>query len=457
MNVLFIIGVLVVVLGVLIFVHELGHFMAAKWAGIRVHRFALGMGNPIPWLTTTRGNTEYSICWLPLGGYVKMASREEEATSSALEGAGPPAGAEPVRPDEWYEAKPVWKRVIVILAGVTMNILFAWFLYSTLAYRNGEPIDPETRIGEVFTDSLPPGAEAFASLQPGDTVVAINGRPVDSWTTIFDEILAASGDSLAITVAGGRTVTAPIHAASLKERNQVRMMIQPWDRAVVEYVEKGRPGEQAGLQVGDTIISAGASEVTSVQGLIRRIRGAPGGEVELLLGRADGRHNVTVIPDSVTEGAATVGKIGVAFKPDGVFSVRSLSLLESIGVGGETTLAASTLMVRTVQGLLSARVSTRDVGGPIMIGQEAAKAARAGLDQFLGLLALISMNLAVLNLLPIPILDGGQFVFLLAEGILRRPLPEKIRSAAMLVGLVLIGALMLLAFWNDIARLIGWH
>jgi regulator of sigma E protease len=123
---------LIVTLGVLIFVHELGHFLAAKWAGIRVHRFALGMGNPIPGLSFRRGSTEYAICWLPLGGYVKMASREEAATSSALEGSDPdgrPGGAPPVQPDEYFEAKPVWKRMIVILAGVTMNVLFAWTLY----------------------------------------------------------------------------------------------------------------------------------------------------------------------------------------------------------------------------------------------------------------------------------------------------------------------------------------
>src|SRR5512141_1229867 len=137
---------LAVVLGVLVFVHEAGHFLAAKWAGIYVHRFSLGLGAPVRALTFRRGETEYSVSWLPLGGYVKMASREEEATSAALEGGTPTAA---VPPDRMFEAKPVWKRMVVILAGVTMNALFAFLLYTGLAYGTGEQLVEETRVGAV--------------------------------------------------------------------------------------------------------------------------------------------------------------------------------------------------------------------------------------------------------------------------------------------------------------------
>src|SRR5215207_2151220 len=132
---------LIVVLGVLVFIHEAGHFVAAKWAGIYVHRFSLGLGSPIKWLTFRRGETEYSISWLPLGGYVKMASREEDVGSSALEGGSPEVA---VPPDRVFEARPVWKRMVVILAGVTMNALFAWAVFASLAYKNGRQIDPVT-------------------------------------------------------------------------------------------------------------------------------------------------------------------------------------------------------------------------------------------------------------------------------------------------------------------------
>ncbi|HWA41491.1 MAG TPA: site-2 protease family protein, partial [Gemmatimonadales bacterium] len=178
MNTLYTIGILLVVLGILIFIHEAGHFLAAKWAGVWVHRFALGLGTPVKALSFTRGGTEYAICWVPLGGYVKMASREEEATTSALEGG---AGASPVPPGMFYEDKPVWKRMVITVAGVTMNTLFAILVFFGLALANGRSIDPETRVGKVFTDQLPRGAEALRQLKPGDRVTRVAGQRVDSW------------------------------------------------------------------------------------------------------------------------------------------------------------------------------------------------------------------------------------------------------------------------------------
>ncbi|HSJ74801.1 MAG TPA: site-2 protease family protein, partial [Gemmatimonadales bacterium] len=155
---------LIVVLGVLVFVHEAGHFLAAKWAGIYVHRFSLGLGPPIPWLTFRRGETEYSISWLPLGGYVKMASSEEDIGSSALEGGAPTAV---VPPNRVFEAKPIWQRMVVILAGVTMNALFAWAMFSFLAYKNGRQIDPVTTVGRILTEGLPQEASALKQISPG--------------------------------------------------------------------------------------------------------------------------------------------------------------------------------------------------------------------------------------------------------------------------------------------------
>src|SRR3954452_13311227 len=176
---------LIVVLGVLIFVHEAGHFIAAKWAGIYVHRFSLGLGAPIPWLTFRRGETEYSISWLPLGGYVQMAGREEWLTSSAPEGA---AAEAPVPPDRVFEAKPVWKRMVVILAGVTMNALFAWLLFTFLAAKNGRQIDPVTTVGRVVPEMVPAEAESFKAIRPGTRIVSVNGQRVSSWDEISQGI-----------------------------------------------------------------------------------------------------------------------------------------------------------------------------------------------------------------------------------------------------------------------------
>jgi regulator of sigma E protease len=191
---------LIVVLGVLVFVHEAGHFVAAKWAGIYVHRFSLGLGGPIRWLTFRRGETEYSISWLPLGGYVKMASREEDIGSSALEGGRP---AEQVPPDRVFESKPIWKRMVVILAGVTMNALFAWLIFTFLAAKNGRQIDPVTTVGRVVDELVPPEAEAFKRIAPGSRIVRVNGHEVSSWDEVVQGIANAPEHEIRLEMADG--------------------------------------------------------------------------------------------------------------------------------------------------------------------------------------------------------------------------------------------------------------
>jgi regulator of sigma E protease len=182
---------LVVVLGVLVFVHELGHFLAAKWAGIRVFRFSLGMGAPIKALTFNRAGTEYTVSWLPLGGYVKMASAEEMA-GDLLEGGKPEA--EEVPRDQTFESKPVWKRMVVILAGVFMNVLFAWLVLSGVFLKNGRAVTLTTTIGRVLDSALAPEARGLATLVTGDRITAVDGNPVDSWDDMMRAIQSGTAD-----------------------------------------------------------------------------------------------------------------------------------------------------------------------------------------------------------------------------------------------------------------------
>jgi regulator of sigma E protease len=454
---LFTIAVLVVVLGVLIFVHELGHFLAAKAAGIYVHRFSIGMGSPIPWLTRRHGETEYAISWLPLGGYVKMASREEEVTSGPLEGQTPEAG---VPPDRMFEAKPVGVRMGVILAGVVMNAVFAWAIFSGLIWKNGEQLDPTTRVGRVLSDSLPRGAQSLVELRPGDRIVAVNDDSVATWNDIETAITSVSSDSVVLMLSDGRKLTLAIHHAALRDRAMVALQaLQPFRPAVVDSVVPGRPAERAGIQRGDTILSVNGDSVGQWYDLVDRIRGSAGQELVLGVGRRGGRTEVRVTPVAEKEpapggGTREVGKVGIG--PMVPVLYRQLSPLEACGAGLRSTALASTQIIRTVQGLLSARIPSREVGGPILIGQLAAQSARVGLDAFLGFVALVSVNLAVINLLPIPVLDGGQFLFLLAEGVRRKPLSRALRERLTMIGLIVVGLLMILAFSNDFRRLLGW-
>jgi regulator of sigma E protease len=446
---------LIVVLGVLVFVHEAGHFVAAKWAGIYVHRFSLGLGAPIRWLTFRRGETEYSISWLPLGGYVKMASREEDIGSSQLEGGRPAAE---VPPDRMFEAKPVWKRMVVILAGVTMNALFAWLVFTFLAAKNGRQIDPVTTVGRVVEELVPPEAEAFKRITPGQRIVSVNGKPVASWDEISQGIANTPEPEIRLRMADGSVVTAAIHQDALEQRLKASQALQPFRSPVVGQVVPGRPAARAGIQPGDTITSVAGRPVTQWYDLLELLQKSGGQPIAVEVAR-DGRrmsYEITPYVDSIVGPNGkpqAIGRIGVALATD--FRSEPLSLGQAVVEGWHGTVGASTQIVRTVRGLFSGRISKREVGGPILIGQLAGESARMGLDAFLAFMALISINLAVLNLLPVPVLDGGQFLFLLAEAVVRRPLPIKLRERLTMVGLVLIVLLMGLAFSNDIRRIFG--
>ncbi|MGH7658940.1 MAG: RIP metalloprotease RseP [Gemmatimonadales bacterium] len=446
---------LLVVLGVLIFVHEAGHFIAAKAAGIWVHRFSLGLGSPIRWLTWKRGETEYSVSWLPLGGYVKMASREEDSASGVLEG-GPAGDAVP--PDRVFEAKPVWVRIVVILAGVTMNILFAWAAYVTIAAVNGEQILPTVRVGGVTTAGLPEEIQPVEALAPGDSIVAINGEQVSNWNEVLDGLVNARGDGVTISVAGKPDVKVPVHIAALEERAALSVAVQPWMAPVIGLVQPGTPADRAELAPGDTVISVNGEAVAQWYDMVDRIRPHPGEELTLVVGSAEGRETLTLIPEAVEDTAADgsvteIGQVGIGLQRP--IEYRDLSLGAAFVAGTEATLGASTLIIRTLRGMLTNRVSGRSLGGPILIAQLAGQTAQLGWDSFLGFMALISVNLAILNLLPIPVLDGGQFLFLVAEGVRGRPLSLRLRERLTAVGLVMIILLMVFAFSNDILRLFG--
>ncbi|MGZ8398747.1 MAG: RIP metalloprotease RseP [Gemmatimonadales bacterium] len=446
---------LIVVLGVLIFVHEAGHFIAAKWAGIYVHRFSLGLGPPVPWLTFRRGETEYTVSWLPLGGYVKMASKEEDIGSSALEGGAP---AVQVPPDRMFEAKPVWVRMLVILAGVTMNALFAWAVFTFLAYKNGREIDPVTTVGKVVQELVPPGAEALKEIKPGSQIVRINGDSVKSWDEVVSTIINTPDPEIRIELAAGSTVVVPIHPDALEERLNAAQALQPHRKPVIDSVVADRPAARAGMRSGDMILEVNGTPIREWYELLDTVQASAGRTVTITAARDGERRTFTLQPyvDSIPTAdgkTRVVGRIGAGVRDDAIR--EKFTFGEAIVEGGRATLQASTQIVRTVRGLFSGRISGRTVGGPILIGQLAGQSARLGLDTFLGFMALISINLAILNLLPIPVLDGGQFLFLLAEAVIRRPLPMKLRERLTTVGLVLIILLMGLAFSNDIRRVFG--
>jgi len=445
-----------VVIGVLVFVHELGHFIAAKLAGIHVHRFSLGLGAPIPWLSFRRGETEYSVSWLPLGGYVKMASRLEDPVGTALEGS---AGHADVAPNRVFEAKPVWVRMVVILAGVVMNLLFAWIVFSGLVYWKGMPVVPTTTVAGVDRSLLPPGAVSLGELQRGDRITAVGPDSVRSWHAFTRAVIGAPADSISISVAG-RSPLIVVLAPGSDERRRALTAIRPLLAPVIADVVAGRPGAEAGLTSGDTIVAFNGEPIGEWRDLVSRIESRPGQQVEILIGRSSGRVTIKATPapydttDAVTGATRTIGRLGITgpMLPD---AREPVGLVPATIEGARRVGFVFTEIVSIVRGMFSGRVSTREIGGPIAIGMAAGQSARRGAEDFLIFMAAISVNLAVLNLLPIPILDGGQFLFLLAEGITRRPVTGRLREWLTMAGFVAILMLMVLAFSNDIRRLLG--
>jgi regulator of sigma E protease len=261
-----------------------------------------------------------------------------------------------------------------------------------------------------------------------------------------------------IELSDGSTLVLPIHPDALEERIKAAQALQPFRAPVVGEVLPDKPAAKAGIQEGDTIVGVNGQPVRQWYDLLELLQASAGQPLNVKVARGGKRLSFDIQPyvDSIPgpDGQPrAVGRIGVAVGTR-VLS-EPLSLGQAIVEGGRATIRASTQIVRTVRGLFSGRISGRAVGGPILIGQLAGESARLGLDTFLGFMALISINLAILNLLPIPVLDGGQFLFLLAEAVIRRPLPMKLREKLTTVGLVLIILLMGLAFSNDFRRLFG--
>jgi regulator of sigma E protease len=453
------IGSLIVVLGVLIFVHELGHFLVAKAVGIQVLRFSLGFGRPL--VQFRRGETEYWISWIPLGGYVKMAGLEDEGVAGELEGG---KSAIPVDPARAFDKQPLWARMAVILAGVSMNVLLAFVIYAGVGAVLGVPRLATTQVDSVTTRLLPEGGRALATLTHGDQIVRIDGDTVRTWDEIVERLLGAPEETqLEIAPSGGgggpaRPLVLNFPPGDSLGRVRVARALVPLLPARIGIVYPGQPAARAGLQSGDLIVRAGGDTVRSWNDMLRQIWSSPGRRLEVAALRGDSVVTVTVVPEAQTETDSasprpkTYGMIG-ALQDQPTVRER-VALGSAIGIGAAQTIGQVGAVVVSVKRLVLRQASVREVGGPILIAQMSGQVARLGLDWFLNFLAFFSVSLAVLNLLPIPVLDGGQAVFLLAEAVLRRPLSVQLRLRLTQVGFLIILGIMALALVNDVLRIL---
>jgi regulator of sigma E protease len=448
----------VLVLGLLVFVHELGHFMTAKWAGIAVPRFSIGLG---PRLIGFRwGETDYCLSAVPFGGYVKLAGMEGEEAFEKLEG-GPDEQVDDtnVPPDRRFDNKPIRWRLLVISAGVLMNFALGWFIYVFLAFGEGILTTKGTRVAGVDSIAL---AE-FPALEPladgGAEIAAVDGRPVANWYEIDRALQQARGRTTAIALVDGRTIEVPVPQ---DDEGGFAAGLLPLTEPLIVDVEEGSPAALAGIQPGDRIVSIDGEEVVSFADVVQFVRDRPDQRIPVQVERVGGdgepeRLSLTVQTGSEQTPRASDGEfietgwLGVTAET----ATIELGPIEAVATGTRTALQASTLIVGGLVQLVSGNVSVRSLGGPVAIGQLTGRFARRGWQSLAGWIALFSINLAILNLLPIPVLDGGHILFLTIEAGRGRPLSARQKLRLSQVGLAFLVLLMALAFTSDMLRLIG--
>ena len=439
----------VVAIGLLVTFHEWGHYYVARRLGVRVLVFSVGFGKPL-WSRVAADGTRWQLAAIPLGGYVKMLDERE----------GP---VPPEQQGEAFNRQPVGRRIAIVAAGPLANFLLAIVLYAA-AYMIGQPALRPV-LGPVAAES--PAAQA--GLREGQQVQAVAGERVRSWDELRLALIDASlgAQRLPLTVGDGLDAQRYVLDISRLSREPVEFyaglgLVPPQVQLAprLGQIVADAPAARAGLQSGDTVRRFDDRPVASWQALVEEIRGAPGATVILTVERAGQSLSLPVALDSVPGEGGPVGRLGagVAAQPelwqDFAFEYR-LGPVESLVAGAQQTLQMSWLTLKMLGRMVVGEVSVSNLSGPLSIAQFAGGSAAAGLVTFLGFLALISVSLGVLNLLPVPVLDGGHLLYYGIEALRGSPLPDKVQHLGQSVGLALLLGLMSVALFNDLNRLLG--
>ena len=463
----------ILVFGLVIFVHEFGHFLAAKAVGVYAPRFSIGFGPPI--LKFRRGETEYILAWLPLGGYVRMASRHD-AETAFLEGGAEeqtarhetdrdfdpdamiPFGPKPVPENRWFESKPLWARIVIMVAGVVMNVVLAVVVATVLAFHYGEVVYPSTVVGA----SRPiPSAPQIGLIHPGDSIRAVNGSTVKTWNDVERQILGSTR-TVAITTQRGE-VRIPLGSHGTTP-DSVADAIVYYIPPVIDSVFPGGPAARGGFQRGDSILIAGGHPVRSWTDMVDQVVSSPGRALTFVVQRGPAVDTLTVTPkavaqtDPATGESRTVGQIGASSKDLG--RKTTLGWGSAVGAGFRITWSNAGAVFKILRDIGTGAVSVKQLGGPIAITRASVTAARNGIDNLFYLIALLSINVAVLNLLPIPILDGGQILINVLEAAKGSPFSLQTREYILRFGLIAIALLFAIVMYNDtqagFAKVFGW-
>ena len=434
---------------ILVSLHEFGHYIVARLCGVKVVRFSVGFGKPF--FSRKRGDTEWCLAPIPLGGYVKMVdTREGEVAPSNL----------PYAFDKQHPAK----RIAIVAAGPLTNLALAVLLYGLSFSFGVTEIRPY--VGTVEPDTI----AARAGFQSGDRIQSVNSTPVADWGSAQTEIalnLEAGKVAVAVQTASGAQTVRTIDAAGTEEagkiaKNQGYIGLMPFKiTTVIGGVEKGSPADKAGLKTGDKLTAADGKPITSWQEWANLTRQSPGRKIALTYERDGQARTADIRPDTVERSDKTlIGRVGLLPQSDKAWDRQIRrnyrpSVVHAFGMGWEKTVSYSWTTVKFFGKLISGNASASHISGPLTIADIAGQSAELGLQSYLEFLALVSISLGVLNLLPVPVLDGGHLVFYTAEWIRGKPLGERIQNIGLRFGLALMMLMMAIAFFNDITRLLG--
>lgn len=427
--------VFIAVLGFLIFVHELGHFLVARWVGVRVLRFSLGFGPKI--YSKTVGHTEYMVSAIPLGGYVKMAGDDPSQESTK----GP----------EEFSSRTLGERTRIVLAGPLMNILIA-FLLMPLVFMLGTHapafLEQPPVVGWVQDDS-PARTAGFAI---GDRIEAIDDRAVATWEEAVTRLASRPEATVEIAVdrAGERKILSLVVPAQFDD-GAGSLGFLPDKPAIIGVVSPGKPAAVAGLKPGDEIVSLNGESILNWYQMSDAIQRAGANPLTVTYRRDGAEASVAITP--VRDEAAKRWMIGIGGKESMVF--RQYGAVESVGLGVKKMWELTRLTFDVLGQLFTGNLSIKALGGPIMIAQVTGEAADSGFSDLVRLVAFISLQLGIMNLLPIPVLDGGWLLFFLIEAVIGHPLNRRGQEIAQTVGFVLLITLALVVSYNDIMRIIG--
>lgn len=441
-----------VALTLLVFVHELGHYLVARFFDVKVLRFSIGFGKPLLRWTVGRDRTEWALAAIPLGGYVRMLD-ERETPDTPI-----PAELLP----RAFNRKPLPQRAAIVAAGPIANFLLAILLYAILGWIGVREPAP------IVDAPAPQTLAAQAGLQHGDRIVSIDGAEVRSWNDLRLKLLDPLIDRRAAELRverDGAANTLPLDLSSLSARDAERdfldligMRLAAGEVAVASLVE-GSAAQRAGLAAGDQLLSVDGKRIGRAADLIAAVKAAPERELRLLVRRGADEITLNVVPQPVAgegeDSGRTIGRIGAALQDRVQMDTVRYGPVESLWQGTQQTWDMSVFTLRMLGRMVTGELSLRNLSGPVTIADLAGQSARVGWFAYLNFLALISISLGVLNLLPIPVLDGGHLVYYALEAARGRPLSERFLELTQKAGLAVIMMMMVVALFNDITRLFG--